>query len=256
MIPSDLLQTWTRPAALGFATSAVRTDSVVRLGTVVGRAGRIEGEDTSGPPFTLGGHRVQVYRVFLVGQRLFHVWAASLHGRALPPDAPAFLESLKIQCDPSRPCGRGTGATVAPNPTQTWYDFQVERPAREIPDSPAPRYPDALKAAKVAGEVVTWSSWTRWAYRIRCRSKCSSRQTIFSPLQCGKFCRACASCRPSWAGARCGSSFESHSCSRWKSHREPDPAFALHGVGGGESPHVNPPAAPAPDPRASLATRE
>jgi periplasmic protein TonB len=44
----------------------------------------------------------------------------------------------------------GSGAQ---QPT-TYFEFQVEKPVRQAPGSAVPRYPDTLRVAKVAGEVV------------------------------------------------------------------------------------------------------
>lgn len=37
---------------------------------------------------------------------------------------------------------------------QTYFEFQVEQPATEVPVSAGPRYPDILRAAGVNGEVL------------------------------------------------------------------------------------------------------
>ena len=39
-------------------------------------------------------------------------------------------------------------------PNQTFFEFQVERPASPMPGNPAPRYPDMLRAAHVEGIVL------------------------------------------------------------------------------------------------------
>lgn len=136
----------------GFALGAVETDSAVRLGFYEGYAGRIEGEnyDRTLP-------RVQVYRVVLVKQRLFHVWATTLHGHALSDQAPAFLESFVLRCNPKRDCGAFSApatAAVTPVENQTYFEFQVATPVRFAPGSAVPRFPDSLKTAHVTGEVL------------------------------------------------------------------------------------------------------
>jgi protein TonB len=51
--------------------------------------------------------------------------------------------------------GRGNGVVGAPAAENTIYsEAQVEKPALAAPGSPAPRYPELLKAAGVEGEVV------------------------------------------------------------------------------------------------------
>src|SRR5206468_3567756 len=35
-----------------------------------------------------------------------------------------------------------------------YFEFQIEKPATPLPNNPAPRYPDVLRASKVQGEVV------------------------------------------------------------------------------------------------------
>jgi protein TonB len=45
----------------------------------------------------------------------------------------------------------------APTPAkvnQTFFEFQVEKAARPLPGNAAPRYPDALRASGVEGEVL------------------------------------------------------------------------------------------------------
>ncbi len=53
--------------------------------------------------------------------------------------------------------GTSTGVVggVAPvNTDQTFFDFQVEKPAASAPGSPGPRYPDILRSGGVEGEVL------------------------------------------------------------------------------------------------------
>lgn len=40
------------------------------------------------------------------------------------------------------------------NTDQTYFDFQVEKPAASVPGSPGPRYPDILRAGGVEGTVL------------------------------------------------------------------------------------------------------
>ena len=47
----------------------------------------------------------------------------------------------------------GTAASPDLVSTQTFLEFQVNKPASQAPGSPGPRYPDALRAAGVTGEV-------------------------------------------------------------------------------------------------------
>lgn len=46
------------------------------------------------------------------------------------------------------------GGTGPVNPEQTYFDFQVEKPAASAPGSPGPRYPDILRSGGVEGEVL------------------------------------------------------------------------------------------------------
>ena len=46
------------------------------------------------------------------------------------------------------------GGTGPVNPDQTYFDFQVEKPAAMLPGSPSPRYPDILRAGGVEGTVL------------------------------------------------------------------------------------------------------
>jgi protein TonB len=46
------------------------------------------------------------------------------------------------------------GGTGPVNPDQTYFDFQVEKPAASAPGSPGPRYPDILRSGGVEGEVL------------------------------------------------------------------------------------------------------
>ena len=46
------------------------------------------------------------------------------------------------------------GGTGVVNQDQTYFDFQVEKPAASLPGSPGPRYPDILRAGGVEGTVL------------------------------------------------------------------------------------------------------
>lgn len=46
------------------------------------------------------------------------------------------------------------GGTGPVNTDQTYFDFQVEKPAGTMPGSPGPRYPDILRQGSVEGEVL------------------------------------------------------------------------------------------------------
>lgn len=46
------------------------------------------------------------------------------------------------------------GGTVPVDANQTYFDFQVEKPAAQAPGSPPPRYPDILRSSSVEGEVI------------------------------------------------------------------------------------------------------
>lgn len=45
------------------------------------------------------------------------------------------------------------GGTGPVNDNQTYFEFQVEKPAAEAPGSPTPHYPETLQSAGVEGEV-------------------------------------------------------------------------------------------------------
>jgi protein TonB len=44
------------------------------------------------------------------------------------------------------------GGTAKPT-NEPYFDFQVEKPVQQIPNTPTPRYPDALRSSGVEGEV-------------------------------------------------------------------------------------------------------
>jgi periplasmic protein TonB len=46
------------------------------------------------------------------------------------------------------------GGIVPTDQTQTYFEFQVEKPVVQAPGSAAPRYPEILKSAGVEGEVL------------------------------------------------------------------------------------------------------
>jgi protein TonB len=50
--------------------------------------------------------------------------------------------------------GRATGVVTAVNNDQTYFEFQVEKPVMQAPNSATPRYPEILKSAGVEGEVL------------------------------------------------------------------------------------------------------
>jgi periplasmic protein TonB len=50
--------------------------------------------------------------------------------------------------------GRATGVVAAVNTDQTYFEFQVEKPVMQAPNSATPRYPEILKSAGVEGEVL------------------------------------------------------------------------------------------------------
>jgi protein TonB len=45
---------------------------------------------------------------------------------------------------------------TAPDPAgdPPYFEFQVDKPAAPLPDTPPPQYPDSLRAAHVEGEVL------------------------------------------------------------------------------------------------------
>ena len=45
------------------------------------------------------------------------------------------------------------GGTGPVTPNQTYFDFQVEKPAEMLSDSPKPKYPSVLESSGIAGEV-------------------------------------------------------------------------------------------------------
>ena len=50
----------------------------------------------------------------------------------------------------------GTGSGVVggvANTNQTYFEFQVEKPAEMLPESPKPKYPSVLESSGIAGEV-------------------------------------------------------------------------------------------------------
>jgi protein TonB len=49
--------------------------------------------------------------------------------------------------------GVAGGTPQVVDQTQTYYEFQVEKPVAQIPGTGAPRYPDALRSSGVEGEV-------------------------------------------------------------------------------------------------------
>ncbi len=49
--------------------------------------------------------------------------------------------------------GTGTGVVGGTATNQTYFEFQVEKPAEMLQDSPKPKYPSVLEASGIAGEV-------------------------------------------------------------------------------------------------------
>ena len=50
--------------------------------------------------------------------------------------------------------GRNNGVVAAVNNDQVYFEFQVEKPVMQAPNSATPRYPEILKSAGVEGEVL------------------------------------------------------------------------------------------------------
>jgi protein TonB len=50
--------------------------------------------------------------------------------------------------------GRASGVVAAVNTDQVYFEFQVEKPVMQAPNSARPRYPEILKSAGVEGEVL------------------------------------------------------------------------------------------------------
>ncbi len=50
--------------------------------------------------------------------------------------------------------GKGVGSGPPINTDQPYFEFQVEKPAAQIPGGPQPRYPDILRSGGVEGEVL------------------------------------------------------------------------------------------------------
>jgi protein TonB len=48
--------------------------------------------------------------------------------------------------------GNGVVGGIA-NTNQTYFEFQVEKPAESLPDNPKPKYPSVLESSGIAGEV-------------------------------------------------------------------------------------------------------
>jgi TonB family protein len=117
-----------------------------------------------------------MYRLMQMGAHLYIVSAESAPGQPLSQDSGWFLDSFRF-CLPGDPCPAVgdapppwnisafqylppayAGSTEAYSATQDhgqpFLDYQVDEPARRLPDSPGPIYPTALKARGVEGEVV------------------------------------------------------------------------------------------------------
>jgi protein TonB len=80
-----------------------------------------------------------------------------------PVNIPDVLPEIDLSRKPTNeldwigkgaPGGRDSGVVViAPATNQIYFESQVEKPVMAVPGSPAPRYPEVLKAAGVEGEV-------------------------------------------------------------------------------------------------------
>lgn len=49
--------------------------------------------------------------------------------------------------------GTGNGVVGGTATNQTYFDFQVEKPAEMLPDQPKPKYPSVLESSGIAGQV-------------------------------------------------------------------------------------------------------
>ena len=49
--------------------------------------------------------------------------------------------------------GSGVVGGTGPVTNQTYFEFQVEKPAEMLSDSPKPKYPSVLESSGIAGEV-------------------------------------------------------------------------------------------------------
>jgi periplasmic protein TonB len=49
--------------------------------------------------------------------------------------------------------GSGVVGGTGPVTNQTYFEFQVEKPAEMLPESPKPKYPSVLESSGIAGEV-------------------------------------------------------------------------------------------------------
>ena len=70
----------------------------------------------------------------------------------------ALALACSVQSDAPPTASRGASAARAAGPSRVvtpgYFEFQVEKRAAPLPDNPPARYPDALRKAKVEGEVV------------------------------------------------------------------------------------------------------
>lgn len=57
--------------------------------------------------------------------------------------------------DPTRVPYSGPGVMPAGRADSAYFEYQVEEPASELQDNPRPKYPAALRAARVEGDVIT-----------------------------------------------------------------------------------------------------
>jgi TonB family protein len=153
----------------------VVSDTTIRTTTPFGKhAGRWVLVDRESPDSN--SKTIAAYRLMEMGPHLYVVSAESAPGQPLSQDSGWFLESFRL-CLPSDPCpvvgdgpppwtvspfqylppafgGAGEAFSSTQDHGQAFLDYQVDEPARRLPDSPEPIYPAALKARGVEGEVV------------------------------------------------------------------------------------------------------
>jgi TonB family protein len=123
-----------------------------------------------------GSKVTAVYRLVEVAGHVYIVSAASAPGKPLSPGSGWFLESFRLcvvgdlcpvvadgqppwtisRFQYLAPSGGGSTEMLSGTPDfgQAFLDYQVDEPARKLPDSPAPIYPAALKVRGVEGDVV------------------------------------------------------------------------------------------------------
>lgn len=161
------------PSVDGFCATClgrVESDRTIGLGNREGRWLFVERDSPDSNSETTA-----MYRLVGRGAHVYVVSAESAPGEPLSAESGWFLDSFRL-CALGDPCpvvGDGPPPwTVSPfkylPPTASWgeafsgtsdngqpfLDYQVDEPARLMPDSPAPIYPAVLKARGVEGEVV------------------------------------------------------------------------------------------------------